>query len=100
MEELTCTNQYSISSIGSPNSAIGVAQSPTMEDGTWTDLGEVFRSDGTGNYNAIDPNIIDDGGLKLVFGSYWDGMFQFPLSDIKTPAAVRLYMHCPTSLAD
>ena len=43
---------YSVSAIGSQNSAIGVATSPTMEEGTWTDLGEVIRTDGSQPYNA------------------------------------------------
>ncbi|KZW02835.1 glycoside hydrolase family 43 protein [Exidia glandulosa HHB12029] len=82
----TYTLYYSVSAIGSADSAIGVAQSPTMEEGSWTDLGEVIRSGPGLNYNCIDPNLIDDGGLKLTFGSYWDGMFQIPMNDVKTPA--------------
>ena len=60
-------------------------------DTTWprTDLGEVVRSNGSKNFNCIDPNVIDDGtGLKFTFGSYWDGIFQSPLSGVKTPSAV------------
>ncbi|KAL1728767.1 glycoside hydrolase family 43 protein [Schizophyllum commune] len=78
---------YSVSTIGSQNSAIGVATSPSMEQGTWTDLGAVIRSQGGDVYNAIDPNIIDDNGLKLAFGSYWNGMYQVGLFDIKTRAS-------------
>ena len=85
----TYTLYYSVSDIGTQNSAIGLAQSPTMEDGSWTDLGQVIRSSPSGNFNAIDANLIDDGGLKFTFGSYWDGMFQIPMNDVKTPAAVR-----------
>ncbi|EJD49620.1 glycoside hydrolase family 43 protein [Auricularia subglabra TFB-10046 SS5] len=77
---------YSVSAIGAQNSAIGVAVSPTMEDGTWTDMGEVIRSDDSLSFNAIDPNIVDSNGLKLTFGSYWDGMFQIDMADYKTPA--------------
>ncbi|KAE9390651.1 glycoside hydrolase family 43 protein [Gymnopus androsaceus JB14] len=74
------TMYYAVSTIGSQNSAIGVATSPSMEPGTWTDLGEVISSVTGDVYNAIDPNIIDDTvGLQLSFGSYWDGMFQVGL---------------------
>ncbi|EJD50410.1 glycoside hydrolase family 43 protein [Auricularia subglabra TFB-10046 SS5] len=77
---------YSSSAIGSQDSVIGVATSPTMDEGSWTDHGEVMRSDGSKPFNSIDPNIIDDGGLKLTYGSYWDGMFQVDMVDFKTPA--------------
>ncbi|TFK50978.1 glycoside hydrolase family 43 protein [Heliocybe sulcata] len=73
------TVYYSVSIIGSQNSAIGVATSPSMEPGTWTDLGQVIRSSPSDVFNAIDPNIIDDNGLKLSFGSYWQGMYQIGL---------------------
>jgi arabinan endo-1,5-alpha-L-arabinosidase len=42
----------SVSSIGSHNSAIGVATSPSMEPGSWTDLGEVIGSAPGAVYNA------------------------------------------------
>lgn len=84
----TYTLYYSVSQGGSQHSAIGVAQSPSMEIGSWTDLGEVVRSNGDKNFNCIDPNlIVGDKGLQFTFGSYWDGIFQIPLSDVKTPAA-------------
>lgn len=38
----------------------------------------------------VDPNIIDDDGLKLTFGSYWDGIYQIGLwPDVETQASVR-----------
>ena len=43
---------YSVSTIGSQSLAIGVATSPSMEQGTWTDLGEVIRSQGGDVFNA------------------------------------------------
>ena len=43
---------YSVSSVGSQNSAIGVATSPLMDAGTWTDLGEVIRSNPGDPFNA------------------------------------------------
>ncbi|KZV98347.1 glycoside hydrolase family 43 protein [Exidia glandulosa HHB12029] len=79
---------YSVSTIGSQNSAIGVATSPSMEPGTWTDQGKVIGSAPGDVYNAIDPNIIDNNGLKLTFGSYWNGMYQIGLwPDVKTQAS-------------
>ncbi|KAJ6502271.1 glycoside hydrolase family 43 protein [Mycena sanguinolenta] len=73
------TVYYAISELGSQNSAIGVAQSSSMAAGTWTDRGFVMDSVAGDIYNAIDPNIIDDDGLKLSFGSYWDGVYQIGL---------------------
>ena len=43
---------YSASSLGSQNSAIGVATSPSMEPGTWTDHGAVVTSATGDEYNA------------------------------------------------
>ena len=101
---------YSVSSLGSQNSAIGLATSPSMEEGTWTDHGAVITSQPGDIYNAskyrqtaildvltmltldvlVDPNlIVTPSGLHLGFGSYWDCIFQVPMSDVDTPAAVR-----------
>ena len=33
----------------------------------------------------VDANLINDNGLKLSYGSYFDGMFMLNLSDITTP---------------
>ncbi len=39
----------------------------------------------------VDPNLIDDNGLKLSFGSYWNGMYQVGLwPDVNNQASVRL----------
>ncbi|KIY47839.1 Arabinanase/levansucrase/invertase, partial [Fistulina hepatica ATCC 64428] len=69
---------YAVSTLGSQDSAIGVATSDTMEAGTWTDHGEVLSSTSGDTYNAIDPNLVqdDDGDLSLLFGSYWGGIFE------------------------
>ena len=76
---------YCTSSSGSRNSAIGVAVSDDPSKNDWQDLGMVMRSyvyDGimsglSSNFNAIDPNVIDDGNgnYYLVYGSYWNGIF-------------------------
>ncbi|KAF5351404.1 hypothetical protein D9757_012632 [Collybiopsis confluens] len=74
------TLYYAASSLGSQDSAIGVATSPSMEPGSWTDLGEVISSQSGDVFNAIDPNIIlDPVGLQLSFGSFWNGIFQVGL---------------------
>ena len=43
---------YAVSSLGSQNSAIGLATSPSMEEGTWTDHGAVITSQTGDVYNA------------------------------------------------
>ncbi|KAL1739005.1 glycosyl hydrolase [Schizophyllum fasciatum] len=78
---------YAVSSIGSQNSAIGLATSPTLEEGTWKDHGAIFNSSEAANlnWNSIDANIISvNGNLTMTFGSYWGGIFQFPMADTQT----------------
>ncbi|KAF9036924.1 glycoside hydrolase family 43 protein [Hymenopellis radicata] len=85
---------YSVSDLGSQNSAIGVATSPSMLAGTWTDLGKVIGSSPGDVYNAIDPNIIDNNGLKLSFGSYWNGIYQVGLwPDVNNQASATPGTH-------
>ena len=50
---------------------------------TSTDFGYPLTTD-----VIVDPNLINADGLHLGFGSYWDGIFQVPLSDPGTPASV------------
>lgn len=67
---------YSASSFGDNNSCIGHATRDSMASGSFTDHGSVICSQGSDNYNAIDPNIfidIDD-RVWLFFGSHWDGI--------------------------
>lgn len=47
----------------------------------WTDHGPVICSEGNENYNAIDADVgfDTDGNAFLAFGSFWDGIFAFPL---------------------
>ncbi|KAM5542571.1 hypothetical protein V8D89_003532 [Ganoderma adspersum] len=78
---------YSVSTSGSQDSSIGVATSPTMENGTWDDLGQVISSKKGDSYNAIDANLIHNDGLKLAFGSYHQGIFQIPLSNVTNPTS-------------
>ncbi|KAF1958898.1 endo-1,5-alpha-L-arabinosidase [Byssothecium circinans] len=49
---------YSVSSLGSQNSAIGIATSKTLDVNSWTDAGATgIASDSSEPYNAIDGNV-------------------------------------------
>jgi arabinan endo-1,5-alpha-L-arabinosidase len=67
---------YSASNMGSFHSAIGLATSTTGNPGSWVDHGKVIESQNTGNWNAIDPNLVVDdlGRWWLAFGSYGTGI--------------------------
>ena len=55
----------------------------------------VFPDSSCTHDDAVDPNIIDNNGLKLSFGSYWNGMYQIGLwPDVKTQASVGLFHSC------
>ncbi|KAE8153971.1 putative arabinan endo-1,5-alpha-L-arabinosidase D [Aspergillus avenaceus] len=82
---------YTVSKNGVRNSAIGVASTDSLESG-WTDHGGIiYTKQGPRSHiwpytvsNAIDPAFIADqetGQPYLVYGSYWDGIFQVPLAD-------------------
>ncbi|KAB8069292.1 glycosyl hydrolase [Aspergillus leporis] len=73
---------YAVSTLGSQNSIIGVATSPTMEVGNWTDQGSTgLTSDGSQGYNTIDANWIKIGDTQILnFGSYWQGLYQVELT--------------------
>lgn len=67
---------YSVSEFGKNNSAIGLVSCSSISRGDWRDDGMViFSKSGTHAYNAIDPDVIQDGSnLWLVFGSWFDGI--------------------------
>ena len=71
---------YSVSTFGSNRSVIGLATNVTLDresdDFEWVDQGLVVESQRSGDYNAIDPNlIIDAEGIPwLSFGSFWSGI--------------------------
>lgn len=70
---------YSVSTLGSRNSAIGYATSTTMEAGSWVDHGSIgVESTTDSDYNAIDPTMIqvDDSTYQLSFGSYGEDIMQ------------------------
>ncbi|KAL4921831.1 putative arabinan endo-1,5-alpha-L-arabinosidase D [Aspergillus aurantiobrunneus] len=83
---------YAVSKNGKRNSAIGLASSDSIEPGSWTDHGALIHT-GSGPLsdvypynvtNAIDPAFFVDpatGRPYLQYGSYWDGIFQVPLTD-------------------
>ncbi len=71
---------YAASTFGSNRSSIGLATNrtldPTSPDYQWVDQGLVTSSSPTDDYNAIDPDVIDDetGSPWLAFGSFWSGI--------------------------
>ncbi|EFW22351.1 endo-arabinanase [Coccidioides posadasii str. Silveira] len=82
---------YTVSHRGSNDSAIGIATSKELRSGAWKDHGAIIQT-GTGpgsqkypfkEANAIDPHVfIDpkDEQAYLIFGSFFSGMWQIPLS--------------------
>ncbi|KAL2852562.1 putative arabinan endo-1,5-alpha-L-arabinosidase A [Aspergillus pseudodeflectus] len=86
---------YSVSTFGSQNSAIGVATSPSMDPGTWTDRGSTgIRSDTSKNYNAIDGNLFYDTASStylMSFGSFWGNLYQAPMKNPPTSVAGASY---------
>ena len=86
---------YSFSTLGSNNSAIGVATSATLQPDSWVDQGAVIISQRGGDFNAIDPSVILDekGQPWMAYGSYWSGL-KLTALDLKTgkrPANARVY---------
>ncbi len=71
---------YSCSTFGSSSSAIGVATSPTLDQGSpnyvWTDLGVVVSSNSSSQINAIDPGLFKDsnGNVYMTYGSFSNGI--------------------------
>jgi arabinan endo-1,5-alpha-L-arabinosidase len=72
---------YAVSSMGSQNSAIGLATNETLDPKSpkyaWVDQGMVMQSQPGDAWNAIDPNLVLDekGEPWLAWGSYWQGIY-------------------------
>jgi arabinan endo-1,5-alpha-L-arabinosidase len=71
---------YAVSTTGHNDSVIGLATNTTLDRADpaykWVDQGKVVRSLPASDFNAIDPEVVEDGGGTpwLVFGSYWSGI--------------------------
>jgi arabinan endo-1,5-alpha-L-arabinosidase len=94
---------YSASSFGSRRSAIGLATAPHPA-GPWADPGRGVASEdhaldagGIDHPNAIDANVVADGGREwLVYGSFFGGIHVLPLD----PATGFLDASAAASAAD
>ena len=71
---------YAVSTLGKNNSVIALATNTTLNRANpayrWVDQGKVVRSVPASDFNAIDPDVVEDaaGTPWLVFGSYWSGI--------------------------
>lgn len=90
---------YSCSAFGRNTSAIGHATNKTLDpkspDYKWVDQGCVVQSvPNRDMWNAIDPNVvIDENGTPWMdFGSFWDGIKLFKMSDdMNGPASPEVW---------
>ncbi|KAH8431434.1 arabinan endo-1,5-alpha-L-arabinosidase [Aspergillus melleus] len=87
---------YSVSTLGSQTSVIGVASSPTMEVGSWTDHGTTgLSSTPEKPYNAIDANWVKIADTSYMnWGSYWHNLYQAPME-----SPLKLGSQEPTNIA-
>jgi arabinan endo-1,5-alpha-L-arabinosidase len=89
---------YTVSTWGSPVSAIGLATNPTLDPQNpafkWTDRGVVIKSAKEDNFNAIDPSAMQDrnGRLWMAFGSFWSGI---KLIELDAVTGLRIQRESP-----
>lgn len=92
---------YAVSTLGHNDSVIALATNTTLDPTApgyrWVDQGKVVRSLPASDFNAIDPDVVQDaaGTPWLVFGSYWSGIqmvqLQWP-SGKRSPSPDRLHL--------
>jgi arabinan endo-1,5-alpha-L-arabinosidase len=89
---------YSVSSWGSRNSAIGLVSNATLNPESpgyrWEDRGLVIRSSEDGDFNAIDPSVMQNSSARLwlAFGSFWSGI---KLVELNPQTGLRLDTSAP-----
>jgi arabinan endo-1,5-alpha-L-arabinosidase len=93
---------YAGSTWGHNRSVIGLATNKTLDPSDpqyeWVDRGEVFSSEPSDDFNAIDPGVIEDesGTPWMAFGSYWSGIrmvqLDWPSGKVADPDAEPLHI--------
>ena len=94
---------YAVSTLGHNDSVIALATNTTLDPAApgyrWVDQGQIIRSLPASDFNAIDPDVVQDaaGTPWLVFGSYWSGI---QLVALQWPSGKRSADHTRLHLAD
>ncbi|NEM92145.1 arabinan endo-1,5-alpha-L-arabinosidase [Galbitalea soli] len=94
---------YAASTFGSNHSVIALATNTTLDPSApgyrWVDRGPVIASETGGDFNAIDPNVVEDaaGHPWLAFGSFWSGI---RMVRVRYPSGLRADAATPLRLAN